>query len=109
MRDVPEGRVNLAGGNFLHRRVDFSIDSLFGVLEVGASYNSATRGWQWSFDMTYDGENFLDDSGAVHDLSLLPVGRLFPVLIGSSSTTKASRPRAGWFIISTRIRIVWWR
>ena len=78
MRDVPEGQVNLAGGNFLHRRVDLSIDSLFGVLEVGASYNSATRGWQWSFDMTYDGENFLDDSGAVHDLSLLASGEAGP-------------------------------
>ncbi|HIF97454.1 MAG TPA: hypothetical protein EYQ54_10595 [Myxococcales bacterium] len=78
MRDVPEGRVNLAGGNFLHRRVDLSIDSLFGVLEVGAVYNSASRAWQWPFDMTYDGENFLDDSGAVHDLSPLASGQAVP-------------------------------
>ena len=78
MLDVPEGRVNLAGGNFLHRRVDLSIDTLFGSLEVGAVYNSATGQWQWPFEMTYDGQVFLDDTGALHDVSLLADGEAIP-------------------------------
>ena len=50
MLDVPEGQVNLAGGNLLHRRVDLSIDTLFGSLDVGPVYNSATGQWQWPFE-----------------------------------------------------------
>ncbi len=78
MLDVPEGQVNLAGGNLLHRRVDLSIDTLFGSLDVGPVYNSATGQWQWPFEMSYDGQTFLDDSGAVHDLSLLADGDAIP-------------------------------
>ncbi|MCS5637853.1 MAG: hypothetical protein NZ990_15135 [Myxococcota bacterium] len=76
--DVAEGRVNLAGGNFVHRRVDLSIDTLFGEIEVGATYNSASRQWRWPFQMTYDGERFVDASGAVHDLGELADGDAIP-------------------------------
>ena len=76
--DVAEGRVNLAGGNFVHRRVDLSIDTLFGEIEVGATYNSASRGWRWPFQITYDGDRFEDASGAVHDLAELADGDPIP-------------------------------
>ena len=72
--ELPGGRVNLAGGNLVLRRTDFSLDTLFGRLEVGAVYNSSTGFWSWPFGMRFDGLTFVDDTGAVHDLSSLVDG-----------------------------------
>lgn len=76
--ELPEGRVNVAGGNLVLRRSDFSLETFFGTLEVGAVYNSATRLWVWPFAMSYDGDAFIDDTGAVHDLSTLAEGAAVP-------------------------------
>src|SRR5262245_43822182 len=51
--EVPGGIVNAAGGNLLLRRVDLSIDTKLGTLEIGAVYNSKTRSWRWSFGPRY--------------------------------------------------------
>jgi RHS repeat-associated protein len=48
---------------------------------VGASFNTADRVWLWSFDVTYDGRTFKDDTGAryraegVSDGAALPGSR----------------------------------
>jgi RHS repeat-associated protein len=76
--ELPQGRVNVAGGNLVLRRRDFSLDTFFGTLEVGAVYNSATRQWAWPFAMSYDGEIFVDETGAVHDLGTLAPGAAVP-------------------------------
>ncbi|MEE2674992.1 MAG: RHS repeat-associated core domain-containing protein [Myxococcota bacterium] len=60
------GSVNAMGGNLLVPRVDLSIDTLIGTLEVGAVFNSATRAWTWSFDETYEKDTFTDATGAAH-------------------------------------------
>lgn len=69
------GMINAMGGNLMVPRVDLSIDTLLGTLEIGAFYNSATKAWTWSFDETYRGGVFTDATGAVHeDLDSLPEG-----------------------------------
>ena len=76
--DLPGGRLDLAGGNFFHRRVDLSIDTLLGDLEMAATYNSSTGSWRWFFEMTYDGQTFVDATGAVHEVGLLADGAAIP-------------------------------
>lgn len=76
--DVPGGRVDVGGGN-LNLSVDaLSLDTWIGTLAAGATYNSASGGWLWSFDLRYDGVTFVDDSGAVHDLSGIAAGQAIP-------------------------------
>jgi len=60
------------------RRMEFSIDTLLGTREVGAVYNSANRSWIWSFQISYDGEIFIDETGAVHDVRLVEEGKVIP-------------------------------
>jgi len=75
---VPGGAVNAAGGNLLVRRTDLALDTRLGTWEVGAVYNSASRGWLWSFDASYDGRFFVDASGARHDLGSVAPEALVP-------------------------------
>jgi RHS repeat-associated protein len=75
---VPGGFVNAVGGNLLIPRVDLSIDTRLGTHEVGAVYNSQTRAWLWSFDIRYDGWQFLDPTGAVHAANGVGDGEPFP-------------------------------
>ena len=71
---VPSGFVNAAGGNLLVTRHDVSIDTPLGPQAISAVYNSATRAWQWSHEIRYDGDTFVDASGAVHDVGSLADG-----------------------------------
>jgi RHS repeat-associated protein len=75
---VPGGAVNVAGGNLVLRRIDLSLDTLLGTQEIGAVYNSANGLWRWSFDMSYDGQLFVDASGAEHGLAGLAEGSPIP-------------------------------
>ena len=75
---VPGGVVNAAGGNLLVRRVDLAIDTQLGTREIGATYNSATRRWRWSFELRYDGTSFVDANGARHDVGWLDDGERIP-------------------------------
>lgn len=75
---VSGGEVDVGGGNLVVRRPVLSLDTLVGTVEVGAVYNSASRGWIWSFGMRYDGTTFVDATGAVHDLSDVLPGRVVP-------------------------------
>ena len=76
--EVPGGQVDVAGGNLIVRRLDFSVDTSLGTLEVGAVYNSTSGEWIWPFQSTYDGVTFVDDSGAVYDLSDVVDGAAIP-------------------------------
>jgi len=75
---LPLGRLNVAGGNHLIERIDFSIDTRLGTRNVGATWNSATADWHWSFDLRYFGTSFTDASGAVHDLTGVAPGAAIP-------------------------------
>jgi RHS repeat-associated protein len=71
---VPSGFVNAAGGNLLVLRDDLSIDTPLGTVSITASYNSSTREWRWSHEISYDGATFVDGSGAVHEVGALADG-----------------------------------
>lgn len=76
--EVSGGRVDVGGGN-LQLAVDaLSIDTWIGTLAAGASYNSASGDWTWSFALHYDGSTFVDGSGAIHDLSGVAAGQAVP-------------------------------
>lgn len=75
---VPGGLVNAAGGNLLVPRVDLSIDTRLGTRRIGAVYNSRSRAWRWSFDLRYDGDTFVDGSGARYDAAGVGAGEIFP-------------------------------
>lgn len=80
---VPEGFVSPAGGNFMHRRVDFTIDTLLGTRSVGATYNTADDAWRWSWELhdASNGDVLTDATGATYRLFTGPgsIGnRLFP-------------------------------
>ena len=75
---VPGGQVDAAGGNLLLSRSDLSVDTVLGRQEIGAVYNSASGTWLWSFQIRYDGAEFLDPTGAVHDVAQLTDGAAIP-------------------------------
>lgn len=68
--ELANGRVNLAGGNWLLSRTLLSIDTRVGTQVVSASWNSATKAWRWSFDMTHDGATFTDELGTEVSLAV---------------------------------------
>lgn len=76
--EVPGAVVNPLGGNLLVRRTDLSTDTHLGTREIGATYNSASKEWLWSFEISYDGASFVDPTGAVHDTSSLAPGDAIP-------------------------------
>lgn len=71
-----DGLVNLAGGNLLARRTDLTIETRLGPQAVTHVYNSATDRWRWSFETSYAGGVFTDESGAVHALAALAPGAI---------------------------------
>ena len=78
MVELPGVQLNAAGGNAMVRRVDLSIDTRLGGYELGATYNSASGQWRWSFEERYDGSVFTDASGAVSDTTSLSSGEAIP-------------------------------
>ena len=76
--DLAEGRVDTMGGNLVVRRTAFNLDTRLGTVEAGAIYNSATQSWIWSFQASYDGSTFVDETGAVHDVRELAHGSSIP-------------------------------
>jgi RHS repeat-associated protein len=75
---VPGGLVHAAGGNLLVQRRDLSIDTRLGTVEVGATYNSTSEAWLWSFEVFYDGRLFVDPTGARYDVAGLESGEAIP-------------------------------
>lgn len=71
---VRDGLVDLAGGNLLLRRTDLTIETRLGTQAVTHVYNSATDRWSWSFEMSYVGDVFTDDTGMRHALTGVPPG-----------------------------------
>lgn len=69
------GRVNVIGGNLLLARTDLTIDTQLGAFSVGATWNSATREWRWSFDGIKVASGVLtDESGYAMNFGALPNG-----------------------------------
>lgn len=79
---VPGGVISPAGGNYMHRRIDFTIDTRIGTREVGAVYNTADDRWRWSWEMklSQGGNLLVDDTGASYSLfsNFIAGDRLFP-------------------------------
>ncbi|MGE4607022.1 MAG: hypothetical protein AAEJ52_09810, partial [Myxococcota bacterium] len=75
---VPGAWVNAAGGNLLVRRVDMTIDTIFGTQEITSSYNSASGEWLWNFQISYDGITFVDPTGAVYAAAAVTDGQAIP-------------------------------
>lgn len=73
---VRDGTVDLAGGNLLVRRTDLTIETRLGTQAVTHVYNSATDRWSWSFEMSYAGGVFTDDTGMRHELAAMPPGAI---------------------------------
>ena len=72
-------RVNAAGGNLLIMRTDLDLDTQLGPFSVGATWNSASQKWSWSFDdLSYSAGNFVDTTGAWYNVSGLAQGAAIP-------------------------------
>jgi len=68
----------MAGGNFMLDRVDLGIDTRLGTQFYGAIYNSATGLWSWTFDLRYDGNLFVDGTGAIYRVGSVAHGSRIP-------------------------------
>jgi RHS repeat-associated protein len=75
---VPGGLVDVAGGKLLIQRTDLVLDTRLGREELGAVWDSATGLWRWSFESSYDGAIFTDESGASFAVSALAPGAAVP-------------------------------
>lgn len=73
---VRDGSLDLAGGNLLLRRTDLTLETRLGTQAVTHVYNSATDRWSWSFEMTYAGGVFTDDTGMRHELAASAPGAI---------------------------------
>ncbi|MGI9430743.1 MAG: RHS repeat domain-containing protein [Myxococcota bacterium] len=109
---VPHGIVNMIGGNLLVERSDLDLDTQIGRLDLGATWNSATRDWAWSFEPTFDGETFRDASGASHDVSALapeaPIPGTHWVFV-AASTMRTKGGLVHEFDSTGRLEVVRWR
>jgi RHS repeat-associated protein len=76
---VPGGLYNVAGRNLMLQRADVSVDTrILAGTAIGATYNSATASWHWSYEMRFDGDTFVDHQGAVYDVATLADGAAVP-------------------------------
>jgi RHS repeat-associated protein len=71
---VPGGFVDVAGGKFLVQRTDLVLDTRLGREVLGALYDSVAGVWRWSFESSYDGAIFTDESGASFAVASLAPG-----------------------------------
>jgi RHS repeat-associated protein len=109
MIPVPGAAVNPMGGNLLVRRAVLDIDTHFGSREIGATYNSASGEWLWSFDISYHGASFVDPTGASHDTSTLAPGDAIPGtvwVVVDSDTVKTKGGLAHDFAPDSRLGAV---
>jgi RHS repeat-associated protein len=75
---VPGGTFNVAGLNLFVPGPRIDVDTPVGTEQISPSYNSADGRWHWNVDTAYDGDEFLDPSGARYDVSGLPDGAAIP-------------------------------
>jgi RHS repeat-associated protein len=75
---VPGGTVNAAGGNLMIERLDMSIDTVLGTQEIRAVYNAHSGDWLWNYQVTYDGSEFHDPTGARNDVDVIAHGAAIP-------------------------------
>ena len=75
---VPGGLVDAVGGNLVIRGVGISLDTPLGTWGVEPVWNSAASAWQWSHLGFYDGNLFVDASGAVLDTAAVDDGEFVP-------------------------------
>ncbi len=90
------GIVDAAGGNLFVERSDLAIDTVLGTLTIGATWNSADAEWLWSFDVSYDGVDFRDASGAVHSVTGLGSGAAIPGTTWVVVSATELETKGGW-------------
>jgi len=109
---VPHGIVNMIAGNLLVERSDLDLDTQIGRLDLGATWNSATRDWVWSFEPTFDGNTFRDVSGASHSVSGLAPEAAIPGthwVFVDASTIRTKGGLVHEFDSAGRLDVVRWR
>ena len=92
---VPGGIVNAAGGNLMIERLDLSIDTVLGIQEIRAVYNAHSGDWLWSFQVTYEGSEFLDPTGARHNLDAIADGAAIPGSVYVRADTDTIETKGG--------------
>jgi len=92
---VPFGLVNALGGNLVVARPDLDFDTRLGNLALGATWNSASPAWRWSFELHYDGTRFVDASGAVYDAAAVANGAAIPGSVWVRLDARRLRSKGG--------------
>lgn len=92
---VPGGAVQVAGGNLLLRRVDLVLDTRLGPVELAYHWNGATARWRSSLELFYDGEVFVDGTGAAYAVGALADGAPIPGSAWSRLDGERVRSRGG--------------
>jgi len=92
---VPGAAVNGAGGNLILRRTDLSIETRLGTRSIGATYNSATDQWLWSFDVSYLAGVFVDPTGHESDVSSLTPHDAIPGTVWVKVDERRIRTKGG--------------
>jgi RHS repeat-associated protein len=109
---VPGGAVNAAGGNLMIERLDMSIDTVLGTREIRAVYNAHSGDWLWSFQVTYDGSEFRDPTGARHDLDAIADGAAIPGTVYVKADADTIETKGGWafhFDANGKLSYVGWK
>jgi YD repeat-containing protein len=109
---VPGGVVNAAGANLIVSRRELSTDTLIGTREIRTVYNGKSGVWRFSFDMHFDGEVFIDETGASYDVTGLAAGAAIPGSVWSFVDTDTLETRGGLtHHFDTEGRLAWiaWR
>lgn len=109
---VPGGVLNAVGESLLIRRTDLSIDTWLGTFEIGATYNSASAAWRWTFDASYDGQTFVDSTGASYDTTALAPGDAIPGtvwIVRDADTIESKGGLVHEFDARGRLAAVHWR
>ena len=92
---VPGGLVDAVGGNLVIRGVGTSLDTPLGTWGIEPVWNSASSSWQWGHLAYYDGDTFVDASGAVFDTTAVADGAFVPGTGWTRVDASSLRTRGG--------------
>jgi RHS repeat-associated protein len=86
---VPGAQLQVAGGNLVVARTDLVIDTRLGPLEVGQTWNAATKTWHSTFSPSYLSGSFTDPTGATFAIG--------------SQTNSTAIPGTTWVKLGTQL------
>jgi RHS repeat-associated protein len=104
--------VNAAGANLMVSRRELSTDTLIGTREIRVLYDGKSGIWRFSFDVRFDGELFVDETGASYDVTGLVPGAAIPGSVWSVIDADTIETRGGLahhFDAQGRLAWIAWR